>query len=188
MDLLHDIFGGDYPNERLAIYQVAARAVLVYIAGVVIVRLGKSRLIARATPLDVLMGFMLGSVLARGVTGNASLSGTVTATVVLVATHWVLTRLALSSHALGDLVKGHAYVLIEDGRVIEKNRRKSHISEHDLIEELRMRGVERPDQVKRAYKERSGEVSVIPARGPAQVIEVGVKEGVQTIRIELAGS
>ena len=35
--LLNQIFGGDLPREPLALYQVAARAVLVYLVGVIAV-------------------------------------------------------------------------------------------------------------------------------------------------------
>jgi uncharacterized membrane protein YcaP (DUF421 family) len=39
--------------------------------------------------------------------------------------------------------------------------RHSHVSEHDLFEGLRLHGVERLEDVKLAYKERNGEISVI---------------------------
>ena len=184
LHVLHDIFGGDYPDQPLLVHQVAARAAVVYIVGLMIVRLGKSRLIARATALDVTLGFMLGSILARGITGDASISGTLVATATLVAIHWGITRIALHSHTFGQVVKGHAYQIIADGKVIEDNLRKSHISQHDLIEELRIRGVDSPEQVKSAYKERSGEISVIAKREPV-VVPIAVAEGVQTVRIEI---
>src|SRR5918995_1339959 len=91
---MHLAFGGDIPDDPLRLHQVAARALLVFLAGLVIVRIGKSRLISRATSLDVILGFTLGSILSRGITGNASLSATFTASIALVALHWLLTRLA----------------------------------------------------------------------------------------------
>jgi len=186
MQILHDLFGGDYPDQKLLVTQIAMRALVVYVAGLIIVRFGKSRLISRATPLDVLLGFILGSILARGITGNASISGTITATLVLVAVHWVITRVTLNSHRLGNLFKGHSSLLVENGNLIWENMHKSHTSEHDLLEELRMRGVESPRGVKKAYKERSGDISVIPAKPSPHVILVGVEAGVQTVRIEVS--
>ena len=78
---LQFVFGGDYPppGDGLKFHQAAARAVVVYLAGLAIIRLGKSRSIGRITPLDALLGFVLGSLLGRGITGHASISGTMAA-------------------------------------------------------------------------------------------------------------
>lgn len=162
-NLMHFLFGGDAWDETISPTQVAARAVAVYVIGLALVRMGKSRLISRATPLDVIVGFILGSVLSRGITGHASISDTAIASAALVAAHWIFTSLAYRSHAVGKVIKGNSYLLIDDGRLIEENLRKSHFSEQDLLEAIRTKaGIEDFAQVQRAYKERSGEISVIP--------------------------
>jgi uncharacterized membrane protein YcaP (DUF421 family) len=185
-DHLSFIFGGDVPVEPMRLHQVAARALLVFVVGLAIVRIGKSRLISRNTSIDVILAFTLGSVLSRGITGNASLSGTFVASVVLVAAHWVLTWLACHSHTLGKLVKGNANVLVEDGKVVRENMISSHISDRDLEEGLRLSGVESVEDVRRAYKERNGEVSVIRRKPSCRVVEIAVREGVQTVRLEMS--
>jgi uncharacterized membrane protein YcaP (DUF421 family) len=161
MDTIETLFGGDRASDSLTIFQIGARAVVVYVAGLVIVRLGKSRLVGRVSGLDILVGFMLGSLLSRGINGSASLSGTAMASAALVATHWVFTRLAARWHAFGDLTKGHAVELVRDGVPLEKNMLASHISEHDLVEALRLHGVADAAKVAHAFKERNGDISVI---------------------------
>src|SRR5262245_28018293 len=159
--LLQLIFGGDFPSEPLRLHQAIARAVVVYLAGVAIIRIGKSRSIGRITSIDVILGFVLGSLLSRGITGHASLSGTLGASAALVATHWLLTRLACQWHWFGDLVKGHADVIVENGKILCDKMRKHNISQHDLDEALRLKGIDDIGRVRRAYKERNGEVSVL---------------------------
>lgn len=161
LDTLSWLFGGDAPQEPLRLHQVAARAVAIYIIGLAIVRLGKSRLISRATALDVILGFILGSLLSRAITGHASLSGTTVASAALVAAHWSFTALGFHCHWFGALIKGHAVPVVEDGQLHRDNLRSSHISEADLLGELRLQGVDRIDKVKGAFKERNGEISVI---------------------------
>jgi uncharacterized membrane protein YcaP (DUF421 family) len=52
--------------------------------------------------------------------------------------------------------------------------------------DFRGKGVSRLGQVAEARLERSGELSVIRARGgEPKVIEIGVADGVQTVRVEL---
>ena len=163
---IETVFGGDIPQDPLLPHHFAARAVLIYIIGVAIVRIGKSRIVSRMTPLDVILGFILGSLLSRGITGHASLSATAISSVALVACHWAFTALAYQSHALGVLLKGNVRLLVEDGVPQLANMRHSHISRHDLEESLRLAGVDDIREVRRAYKERNGEISVIKARQP----------------------
>jgi uncharacterized membrane protein YcaP (DUF421 family) len=161
--VLETIFGPDTPPDSLPLAQTAARAVLVFVLGVAIVRLGKSRLISRSSPLDVMLGFILGSLLSRGITGHASLSDTAVASLAMVFCHWVFTYLACYWHTFGNLVKGHSQLVVSNGETLEPALRHSHISSHDLFEALRMHGVEDLKDVKKAYKERNGEISVIRA-------------------------
>jgi uncharacterized membrane protein YcaP (DUF421 family) len=183
---LERVFGGDYPpKDGLLVHQVAARTIVIYFVGLMIVRVGKSRLIARITSVDIILGFILGSLLARGITGSASISGTTVASAAIVACHWLITALACRWHAFGTLLKGrYLRPLIIDGKMQFDNMRRSHLSEHDVMEELRLKGIEEISDVAHAYKERNGEISVIRRKPEPQVIDVAVREGVQTVRIE----
>jgi uncharacterized membrane protein YcaP (DUF421 family) len=160
-DLVRIIFGGDEPSPSLTAYQVAARAAVVYVAGVLIVRYGKSRMISRATPLDVILGFILGSLLSRGITGHASISNTVVASAALVATHYLFTALGCRSRTFEGLIKGHTAVLVNSGRMNEENMRRSHVSNEDLWEAMRLSGVTQLEDIAEAHKERNGEISII---------------------------
>jgi len=185
-DFVQLVFGGDVPQRPLALGQVAARAAVVYVVGVALVRIGKSRLISRSTPLDVILAFILGSLLSRGITGSAAISETALASAVLVAMHWLLTWLAVRSHWLGRLIKGNFYALVENGQVNWRNMHRAHISQHDLMEELRLNAhLETVEEVKVAYKERSGSIGIVK-RKQAHVLEVNVQDGVQVVRIELS--
>jgi uncharacterized membrane protein YcaP (DUF421 family) len=160
-EFIDTVFGGDIPQPPLTLYQVAARAVVVYVVGLIIVRMGKSRMIGRVTSLDVILGFILGSLLSRGITGSASISATAVSSAAMVAVHWAITAVACRSHYFGTLIKGHNVLVVENGKMLVTEMRSSHVSEHDLMEQLRLNGVEDLSAVKKAYKERSGEISVI---------------------------
>lgn len=186
VEILRTIFGGDAPDLPLHWGQVAARAIVVYLAGLLIVRLGKSRLLSRATPLDVILAFMLGSILSRGITGSAAISHTVVASATLVLAHWAFTALACRSHWWGDVIKGRTHVLVSDSEIDHSNMRRSHISEHDLYEALHLNAnIDDLGQVAAAYKERSGEISIVRKTLEPKVIDVAVRDGVQTVRIVL---
>ena len=182
---LHFVFGGDFPDEHLKLHQAMARAVVVYLVGLAIVRVGKSRLIAHMSALDVIIGFVLGSLLSRGITGHASISGTTGSCAAIVFAHWLLTRIACKSHAFGDLIKGRAHLIVKDGQPRDADLRQSHLSEHDLMEQLRLKGIDDLQEVRLAYKERSGEVSVLKKKEPPRTIDIAVQNGVKMVRVQL---
>jgi uncharacterized membrane protein YcaP (DUF421 family) len=180
------IFGGDSPIHPLHPAQVAARAAVVYVVGIALVRLGKSRLLGSATVLDVLIAVVLGSLLSRGINGSASISGTAIACAVLVALHWLMSWLACRSHHFGNLVKGHCVLLVDSGKINHSALRRSHISQDDLLEGLRINAnLEDVSRVEKAYKERSGRISGVRRRMRTEVVDVHVEEGLKTVRIEL---
>ena len=158
---LERLFGGDTPHYPLTALQVFARGAIVYIAGVGIVRLGKSRLISRATPLDVILGFILGSLLSRGITGHASISDTLVASAALVMIHSAFTAAACRFPRFEQLIKGHNFALVEHGRLRRENMLRAHVSIEDLEEAMRLQGIRNLSQVESAFKERNGEISMI---------------------------
>jgi uncharacterized membrane protein YcaP (DUF421 family) len=161
-EILTLVFGGDTPMRPLASGQIAARAVLVYVVGLTLVRIGKSRLISRASPIDVILGFILGSLLSRGITGNASISETLVASAVLIGIHWSFTAIGCRCEWFDTLIKGHSKPLVVDGEIRWEALRESHISKEDLMGELRLNAnLDDLSRVRVAYKERSGEVGVI---------------------------
>lgn len=182
--IMSELFGGDAPQDSMRLVQVGLRAALVYLLALALVRLGKSRFMSQASAIDVVVVLVLGSILGRGVTGSASISATIVASAVLVLFHFGLTFLACRYHRVGNWVKGHTRVLVEQGTLDRRGLFQSHLSEADLHEAMRLRaGIDDLNQIKTAYKERSGAVSVIKRPPECRVVEVAVAEGVQTVRI-----
>ncbi|HJT32726.1 MAG TPA: YetF domain-containing protein [Pirellulales bacterium] len=181
-----DLIGGDAPHDPMRLTQTAVRAAVVYVLSLALVRYGKSRFISQASAIDVLIVLILGSLLSRGITGSASISTTMVASGVLVLFHFSLTWLACHSHRLGSLIKGNPRVLVEQGAIDWPQMGRSHISQNDLIEALRLRaGTDDLSQIKVAYKERNGAISFILYPSPPRVVDLAVHHGVQTVRIEL---
>lgn len=158
--------GGDVANSPRW-WQVVFRSAFLFLLGLTLLRLGKSRLMGGATVLDVLVTLTVGSILSRGILGSTALSSCVIATTTLVVLHWIGSRLAMSSHWWGNLLKGHSYRLVSNGSIQWDNLRQSHMSEHDLYEQLRLNAnVNNLDQIEAAYKERNGEVGVVRKQTP----------------------
>ncbi len=175
--LLRWALGLDLDDKDINTAQMAVRAVVVYLTTVIVVRLGKKRFMGRATAFDVLLGIMLGSVVSRAITGNAPFGPALGAAATLVALHSTFSWVALYWHGFGAMMKGHSRVVIRDGKPDRRRLRKAHMTERDLWEDLRAKGISR--------LERSGNLSVIKAKGEPKILDIRVADGVQTVRLEL---
>jgi len=129
---------------------------------------------------------MLGSIMSRAITGAAPMLPILVSGAALVGLHWLLAALAYRLDWLGPLVKGRPRLLVRDGRPDRDEMRKAGVSEHDLEQALRLQA-RRTDLsgIRLAYLERSGEISFIPEEPGPSVLDVDVREGVETVRIEV---
>ena len=158
--VLHDLFGA-VDGRDITTLQMAARAVVVYIAVIIIVRFGKKRFLGIGSAFDIVVGVMLGAVAGRAISGSAPVVPSLAACAAMVALHWLFSLLAVRSHGWGGIIKGHATRLVRDGQIDTKALHQSHLSKHDLEEELRMHNVATLDRVAEARLERCGKVSIL---------------------------
>jgi len=186
LEWLRRILGLGLEAKDLGILQMMARALVVYAIAVVIVRLGKKRFMGRATAFDVILGIMIGSIVGRAITGNAPFAPALAAAAMLVLLHWLLSGIALHWSSFGTALKGRSTTLVKDGKVDESALKGSHMTEHDLWEDLRSQGISRIEEVAEARLERSGSLSVVKRKTEPKVVEVSVRDGVQTVRLELS--
>lgn len=151
-------------DNDLTVWQMAARAIVAYPVGIAFVRIGKKRFMGDFTAFDVIMGIIIGSILARAITGNSPFFESLGAGLVLVLLHYLLALLSYNVEWVGGVVKGSGSTLVLDGEIQWEAMRTSHISERDLMGALREKGgVDGLEQVKLARLERSGNISVVAA-------------------------
>jgi uncharacterized membrane protein YcaP (DUF421 family) len=158
---LYWLFGVEVEAQHLTVYQVLLRAVVIFFATLLIVRVADKRFFAKKTAFDLILGFILASMMARAINGSEQLLPTIAAGFVLALLHRSLGFLACRSKRVGAIIKGSAQKLIESGTVNEAEMERHHITDDDLIEELRLQGIETPKDAKLAVLERSGEISVV---------------------------
>lgn len=153
-------------NDRIDVLQMSLRALVVFAAAIVMLKIGDKRFMGRSTALDAALGIIYGSVVSRAITGNAPFGPTLAAALVLVLIHWVLSAIAFRSHSFGNLVKGRNQLLVRDGEPLRDEMRKTHVTEHDLNEALRKEGEEADlGRVREAHLERDGKISIITKGG-----------------------
>lgn len=151
-------------KDHLTTAQEVARAVLIFGYGLLLLRLGGQRMFGRWSALDIAVTIMIGSALARTMTGGAPLLGTMVAAAVMAALHVGLAHLVARSQTCARILEGCSVVLIDHGRIDHQARKRHMISEADLREALRQEGIDgegHVENVKVMTLEPSGKISVI---------------------------
>jgi uncharacterized membrane protein YcaP (DUF421 family) len=165
MTWVHFLLGLGLEGKDLTLLHVSARAVVVFIFALAIIRVADRRFLAKMSAVDALLGFILASMLARAVNGSSAFFPTLGGALVLVLLHKACGALAFHSVTFGNLIKGREKLIIEKGKIDEGALRRHHITNADLKEELRQEGkIDSPTHVEKAYLERSGKISVVPAK------------------------
>ena len=168
------ILGLELEGKDLDARHMVVRGVFVFIIAIVLIRLGDKRFMGRNTALDVMLGFVFGSVMSRAITGNSPFFPTLAAGTILVVLHWLLSYIAFFSDRFGTAVKGDRRLLVKDGEIQWKAMRKSHISQDDLEQAIRSSG-ESADVsgIATAYLERNGDISIVLSRSRREAQGIG---------------
>lgn len=157
-----DCLGLDQSGANLTLGQMCARCFIVLLVGLFAGRLADRRAIGANAAFDVMLGVVLGSVLSRGINGQAAFFPSLGVSLFLVLLHRVFARFACVSHTMSCLLKGRASLLIKNGVPNEREMRRNDITMDDLIENIRMNGnVGQVSDVKEAWFERGGKISVV---------------------------
>lgn len=143
-EVLRPLLGLGVEPKDLDVLQVTLRGLVLFVCAIIIVRVADKRFLSRKTAFDVVLGLILASVLARAVNGSAPLIPTIVCGFVLVLAHRLLADLSCRWHFIGRLVKGGDDLLILDGKLDETALRRHNFSKRDLMEDLRLEGVEKP--------------------------------------------
>ena len=159
---LEALLGLGREAASLTFLQISLRGVLVFAATLAIVRCGDRRFLSQKTAFDAVLGFILASMLARAVNGTAAFFPTLGSGFVLVILHRILAYWSRRSHTVGLLIKGRSDVIVRDGALDEAAARRNRLSEHDVLEDLRLNGNAADIRdVLLAVLERNGQVSVV---------------------------
>lgn len=160
MDTINAVLGID--QTILSWWQICIRALLVFIYAILLLRFSDKRFFGKHSAFDIVLGFILGSILSRAITGNSPFFGTLLAAFVILLLHKLFGYLACNYSRFGTLIKGKDTILVKDGEMQRENMYSNHISENDMEEALRTNGnVEDLSDVKIMYMERNGDISVI---------------------------
>jgi len=161
-DFVTPLLGLDSAPKDLTFFQISLRGIVVFLATLIMVRLGHKRSLARKTAFDAVLIVILASVLSRAINGSSAFFATLGGSLVIVVLHRLFAFIAYYWHWFGVLIKGSPELIIQDGDLLLGAMRRNHVSRHDIEEDMRLTArAEKLSEIRKAYVERSGDISFI---------------------------
>ena len=142
---------------------VVARTAVAFVLIAVVTRLIGRRELSGLEPFDIILLVVLGDLVQQGVTqSDYSLTGMVLVIATLAVLTMALSWLGFRIGGLRQLLEGTPLVLIEDGRVIDRNLRRERIRIEEVAAAARVQGLASLEDVRFAILETNGTISIVP--------------------------
>ena len=160
-----DILGFDIPAALIpdvSLLETIVRGIVMYLS-----IFGLLRVILRGRTSAVTVSDLLVLVLIADAAQNAmaadymSITNGIVLVATIVLTSFTMDWLAFRFDSVRRFVHPEHKPLVVDGRVLRKTLNEELMTEEELMTQLRLNGVEDPSEVKAAYLEGNGEISVI---------------------------
>jgi uncharacterized membrane protein YcaP (DUF421 family) len=138
------------------------RAIALYVFVLIIMRMVGRRELSTLTPVDLVLLVVLGDAIQQGLTQD---DYSVTGAVIVISTIAVLqvftSYVTYRSRRAKRVIDGDTIVLIEDGKLIDRNLRRQRLRPEDVAEELRLEGIGSFSDVRWGILESNGSFSFI---------------------------
>jgi uncharacterized membrane protein YcaP (DUF421 family) len=141
---------------------IVLRALFAFVFVFLITRLIGRRELSSLEPFDLILLVVIGDLIQQGVTqSDMSFTGGVLATGVFATMALAVSYLGFRFRRFRPIVEPEPLVLIENGKLIEKNLRKERVTAEEVAAEARMREIASLEEVQWAVLESGGRISFI---------------------------
>ncbi|MCL6712710.1 DUF421 domain-containing protein [Pseudomonas sp. R2.Fl] len=154
---LHQTF-----NLSMPWWGFVVRAVIVYFALLVMIRVSGKRTMGQFTSFDMLLVVLLGNAVQNALLGeDASVGGGLLLAAVLMAVNWLVGFVSARSRRVEALVEGSPVLLARDGKVYREVLRRELISRQDFDKAMREAGIDAIDEIHLAVLETNGHITLV---------------------------
>ncbi len=142
---------------------IALRAVVLYAFVVFLMRVMGRRELSSLSAVDLVLLIVLGDAIQQGLTqDDYSVTGAVIAVSTIAAVQVGVSYLSFRSRRARRILEGEPIVILQDGKLIEKNLKRERLTEDDVAEEMRAQQIASVEDVQWGILESNGGMSFIP--------------------------
>jgi uncharacterized membrane protein YcaP (DUF421 family) len=141
---------------------IVLRAAFAYVFIVFVLRVMGRRELSDLAPQDLVLLVVLGDLIQNGVTqSDMSMTGVTIAISTFVVLTVFSSYLGFKSARARSVLQGEPLIVVQDGKLIERNLEEERLTVDDVMEEARGNEIERLDEIKFAVVEAGGKMSFI---------------------------
>ncbi len=169
-------------------FNIFLRTAILYVVALFVIRvMGKGEL-SKMDPFQLVALFMIAELAALPIaTPNVAVITGVAAMIGLLLIQVVVSVLSIKSPGFNRIVKGRASLIIEKGKLNEREMRKFRVTVDDLSQQLRIKNYPSIADVEYAILEANGDLSVIPKPEKSTLTrkDIGVPTGIESLPMVL---
>jgi len=142
---------------------IALRAIFLYAFVVFLIRVMGRRELSSLSAVDLVLLIVLGDAIQQGLTqDDYSVTGAVIAVSTIAAVQVLISYLSFRSKRARRVLEGEPIVIVQAGKLIERNMKRERLTEDEVAEEMRKQQIATVDDVEWAILESDGTMSFIP--------------------------
>jgi uncharacterized membrane protein YcaP (DUF421 family) len=142
---------------------IALRAIFLYAFVVLLMRVMGRRELSTLSAPDLVLLVVLGDAIQQGLTqDDYSITGAVIAISTIAALQVGTSYVSYKSRRARRILEGEPIVIIQDGKLIERNLKRERLTEGEIAEEMRFQQVASVEDVEWGILESNGTMSFIP--------------------------
>jgi uncharacterized membrane protein YcaP (DUF421 family) len=141
---------------------IVLRAVIIYVVVFAFTRALGRRELSTLQPFDLILLIVIGDLIQSGVTQNdLSVTGVLLILCTIGSLQVLTSYIAFRSRRVRPILQGEPIVLVENGKLIERNMRRERLTLDDLAEKARLSEIGSIDDLRWAVLETNGDISFI---------------------------
>src|SRR5919202_5257126 len=121
---------------------IVLRALFLYAFVVFVMRVTGRRELSSLSPFDLILLIVLGDAIQQGLTqDDYSVTGAIIAVSTIAALQVGTSYLSFRSGRARTVLEGHPIVIVEDGKLIDRNLKRERMTADEVAEEMRMQQI-----------------------------------------------
>jgi uncharacterized membrane protein YcaP (DUF421 family) len=142
---------------------LALRAIFLYAFVVLLMRVTGRRELSTLSAIDLVLLIILGDAIQQGLTqDDYSVTGAVIVVSTIAALQVGTSYLSFRSRRARRVLEGEPIVIVQDGKLIERNLKRERLTEDEVAEEMRAQQIASVEDVEWGILETNGTMSFIP--------------------------
>lgn len=149
-------------HTAFPLWQFVVRGAIVYIAVLVLIRLGGKRQIGQMGTGEFVAILLISNAVQNSMNGgDNSITGGLTLAAVIIVLSVAVAYVTYRSKKVENLIQGRPTLLIHNGQLLHDNLAREFLSTHELMALLRRQGVHNVKEVATAILESDGYISLV---------------------------